>query len=68
MPGVDMVHDLDVFPWPWEDGAIERIRAFDVFEHVWQPLPFMRECWRVLRPHGILDMHTVHWRQPELSP
>ena len=20
LPGVDMVHDLRVFPWPWDDG------------------------------------------------
>lgn len=64
LPGVDVVHDLDVFPWPWADGSVDRVRAFDVFEHVWHPLEFMRECWRVLRPGGILDIHTVHWRSP----
>ncbi len=64
LPGIDIVHDLDVFPWPWPDGSAERIRAFDVFEHVWHPLEFMREAWRVLRPHGVLDMHTVSARSP----
>lgn len=64
LDGIDVVHDLDQFPWPWEDGAASRIRAFDVFEHVWHPLPFIRECWRVLRPGGVLDIHTVHWRSP----
>jgi SAM-dependent methyltransferase len=63
-PGVDEVWDLDLYPWPWRDEAAERIRAFDVFEHLWHPLDFMRECWRVLRPGGILDIHTVHWRSP----
>ena len=64
LEGIDVVHDLDQFPWPWEDCSASRVRAYDVFEHVWHPLPFMRECWRVLRPGGVLDMHTVHWRSP----
>jgi SAM-dependent methyltransferase len=64
LDGIDVVHDLDVFPWPWDDSSAERIRAFDVFEHVWHPLPFMREAWRVLKPGGLLDMHTVHWQSP----
>ncbi len=64
IPGVDQVWDLDQFPWPWEDASAERIKAYDVFEHIWRPYEFMRECWRVLRPGGILDIHTVHHRSP----
>lgn len=59
MPGVDQVWDLDQYPWPWEDASVSRIRAFDVWEHLRQPLPFMREAWRVLTVGGILDIHTV---------
>jgi SAM-dependent methyltransferase len=64
LPGVDVVHDLDTFPWPWEDGSVELVRAFDVFEHVGKPLEFMRECWRVLAPGGVLSIHTCHWQSP----
>ena len=62
LPGVDVVHDLDVFPWPFEDGQVSVIRAFDVFEHVDKPLEFMNECWRVLRDGGLLMIHTGHWQ------
>lgn len=80
IPGVDAVHDLDTFPWPWKDGSVARIRAYDVFEHVRNPDPFTRECWRVLRPGGLLDIHTCgvmtdargntkispnYWRDPD---
>lgn len=34
LPGIDVVHDLDVGPWPFEDGAASSIEAKDVFEHV----------------------------------
>jgi SAM-dependent methyltransferase len=62
IPGVDVVHDLDVFPWPFESGRAVIIRAFDVFEHVDDPLGFMAECWRVLQDGGLLLIHTSHWQ------
>jgi SAM-dependent methyltransferase len=64
MPGIDVTCDLDSFPWPFEDAGAERVKAYDIFEHVWHPLPFMRECHRILEPGGVLDIHTVHWQSP----
>lgn len=63
-PGVDLVHDLDVFRWPFKDGEAEEIRAFDVYEHVDHPLEFMGECHRILEPGGILYIHTAYWKNP----
>lgn len=62
MPGIDVVHDLDVFPWPFADGSADGIEAFDVFEHVDNPVGFMTECWRVLKPGGEVYIHTTYWR------
>ncbi len=62
IPGVDVVHDLDVIPWPWEDGSATEVRAFDVFEHVNDPLGFMAEAHRVLGERGVLRIHTSYWR------
>lgn len=63
-PAVDVVHDLDIFPWPWKDGEAAEIRAFDVYEHVARPLEFMGECHRVLEPGGLLYIHTAYWKNP----
>lgn len=62
VPGVDVVHDLDRGPWPFQDGEADRILARDVFEHVNDPIMFMTECWRVLEPDGALFLKTPHWR------
>jgi SAM-dependent methyltransferase len=64
IPGIDVVADLDAFPWPFEDGVAERVKAFDIYEHVWHPLDFMRECWRILRVGGVLNIHTAYWKNP----
>jgi SAM-dependent methyltransferase len=33
-PGVDLVHDLDVVPYPLESDSFEKIIAIDVLEHL----------------------------------
>jgi predicted SAM-dependent methyltransferase len=58
--GIDMVHDLDVFPWPFEDGSVSDIEAHDIFEHVVDPLKFMAECHRILKTGRYLHIHTTY--------
>jgi SAM-dependent methyltransferase len=62
LPGIDVVHDLDVAPWPWEDGSVNSIRSIDVFEHVDDPVVFMNECCRVLKTGGILHIRSPFWK------
>ncbi len=62
LPGVDVVCDLDVSPWPFPDECASEIIAFDVFEHVNDPLLFMFECGRILQTDGELLLHTCYWR------
>lgn len=38
--------------WPFEDGSVGVVRAFDVFEHLRDTLHTMRELYRVLAPGG----------------
>ena len=52
--GIQVAHDLDIFPWPFEDGSFEEIRAIDVFEHLIYFVEAMNECWRILMPGGML--------------
>lgn len=67
---VDVAHNLDVLPWPFEDGQFEEILALDVMEHLTQPVNvWLDECWRILKPNGVLvmrlpswDNHAVFWR------
>ena len=56
LPGVDVIADLDVAPWPFKDACAEFIAAWHVFEHVADPCMFMTECHRILRPGGQLEV------------
>lgn len=38
--------------WPFDDGSVGVVRAFDIFEHLRDPLFTMKELYRVLAPGG----------------
>ena len=65
VPHVDVVHDLDVAPWPWADDSAEQLVAQDVFEHVADPIGFMTESHRVLQPRGQLFIKSPHFRHQD---
>ena len=60
LEGVDVVHDLDVLPLPFEDGSFSEILCLDVLEHVDYP-PLLKECLRLLRPGGRLVLEGPHY-------
>jgi SAM-dependent methyltransferase len=62
MPGVDVVHDLAVAPWPFDDETFAEVWASNIFEHIADPLQFMAECWRILEPDGLLLLLVPDWR------
>jgi len=53
-PGVDVLWDLDDTPWPWDWRVFDEILALDIFEHLDDMTGAMDECWRVLKPGGLL--------------
>jgi SAM-dependent methyltransferase len=60
LPGVDVVHDLDVLPLPFEDDRFVEIVCKDVLEHIDLPA-VLRECHRILRPGGRLHVQSPHF-------
>ncbi len=57
----DLVHDLDVFPYPIEDASFDHVLMQDVIEHVREPLRVMEELHRILRPGGRVQVRTPHF-------
>lgn len=59
-PGVDVVWNVEDIPWPWHDETFDVVAAHSVFEHVWDLVPIVHECHRVLKPGGILWIRVPH--------
>lgn len=71
LPCVDIVHDLNLHPWPLESESVDQAKAWHVLEHIpptcvteastRRPfIEFMDELWRVLKPGGQVDIETPH--------
>lgn len=46
IPVVDVVHNMDKFPWPFEDDKFEEITFSHVLEHSRNTHGVLNECWR----------------------
>jgi SAM-dependent methyltransferase len=57
----DIVHDLNVFPYPVEDRSFDQILLQDVLEHVGDPIRMFEELHRIARPGARIQLRTPHF-------
>lgn len=55
VPPADKIVDLCNF-WPWRESSVDHIRAWDIIEHLPDPVHTMNEAWRVLKPGGTFEI------------
>jgi ubiquinone/menaquinone biosynthesis C-methylase UbiE len=60
-PGVDIVWDLEKFPWPIEDDIFDFIKATHVVEHINDQIGFFREIYRVAKSNAVVHLETPHF-------
>jgi hypothetical protein len=62
LPGVDVVHDMEEFPWPFPDDCCITITASHVFEHIkpWFTVDWMNEIWRITKVGGQLAISAPY--------
>ena len=72
LDGIDIVHDLEKFPFPLEDESCLTIVGSHIVEHIkpWLFMDFMNELWRIMKPEGQLMLALPYagsfgyWQDP----
>jgi len=72
LPGIDIVHDLEVFPYPLPDNCCLTIVASHILEHIkpWLFIEVMDELWRIMKVDGNLAASAPYagsvgyWQDP----
>ena len=67
LPGVDVVHDLTVFPWPFASSLFTEIRMFHVLEHLPETVRTIEELHRIAAPDCRLVIRVPYWNSPDFA-
>ncbi|MDO8460021.1 MAG: methyltransferase domain-containing protein [Nanoarchaeota archaeon] len=59
--GVDMVHDLNKFPYPFPDNSFKEIIMQNILEHLSNPYKVMLEIHRISSPGARVFIRTPHF-------
>ncbi len=62
LPGVDIVHDLLDFPYPFDDDSANKIHLNHIIEHfaLADSQHILHEAYRVLKPGGVVHVRVPH--------
>jgi SAM-dependent methyltransferase len=61
LSGVDVAHDLDEFPYPFDDNTFIEIVAKNVLEHLPDTVTVMEELYRIASTNCIVHIRVPYW-------
>ncbi len=62
---VDVVHNLDQYPWPFEPHSVDVVFAHSVIEHIDNIVALFEELARILKPGGRVIITVPHFRSTD---
>jgi len=60
-PNVDLVYDLDFFPWPFKSESIDEVTMYHCLEHIVEHNSAMKEIHRILKNGGVAKIKVPHF-------
>jgi predicted SAM-dependent methyltransferase len=65
----DVLCDLEIFPWPWENSSVQEVRLSHVLEHLGETtavyLGIIKELYRICKGGAKIDITVPHPRHDD---
>lgn len=61
LKGVDVVHNLDKYPWPFPNNYFDEIYGQDIIEHLKNLFKAMQEIHRISKDGAIVRLIVPYW-------
>jgi ubiquinone/menaquinone biosynthesis C-methylase UbiE len=62
LPTVDIVHDLDVYPYPFEDSSVDEVVCSHILEHLTDFNKAMEELYRICKPDAMIKVRGPYYK------
>lgn len=59
--GIDKIHDLNEFPYPFKENEFDIILMHNILEHLDDAYKVMKEIHRILKPGGKVHIYVPHF-------
>ena len=59
--GVDVVWDLEAFPYPFKDNEFDYVLMDMSLEHLSYPEKTLREIWRITKKDAVVEINVPHF-------
>ena len=59
---MDLIYDLDKYPYPFDDNTIDKVRAIGMVEHIKDLIKFMGELHRICKNNAEITITAPHYR------
>jgi len=61
-PASDIIHNLNSFPYPFEDNSVEEIVMDNVLEHLQDVIKVMEELYRICIPGALIHINVPYFK------
>jgi hypothetical protein len=64
LPGVNVLHDVNDLPLPFDDASASEIHCISILEHV-DFIPLLQDLYRILTSGGTVEILVPHFSSPD---